>query len=145
MRRRLLLAAASIVLLAVPTLAQAPDPNSNVFLGGPKNKKEKTPTSRSLKGTVTDDYGQPLDGALVTLTNKNTNDKWTFVTKKDGRYNFSDLSFSIDYEVVARFKDMRSEPRNLSQYDHSPNIVRILSVAPIGSEKKESTEPEAKK
>lgn len=145
MRRRLLLAAALIAIAGVPAIAQqTSDPNSNVFVGGPKYKKDKTPTSRYLKGTVTDDSGRPLEGALVTLTNKTTNDKWTFITKKDGRYNFGDLSFTTDYEVIARFKDLQSEARKLSQYDHTANIVRILAVAQPDAAK-DRPEAEAKK
>jgi carboxypeptidase family protein len=146
MHKRLLLAAALIAVAGVPAIAQqkTTDPNSNVFMGGPKYKKDKTPTSRFLKGTVTDDSGKPLAGALVTLTNKSTNDKLTFITKKDGRYNFSDLKFTTDYEVVARFKDMQSEPRKLSQYDHTANIVRVLAVGPVENSK-EHAEAEATK
>ncbi|MDQ2776534.1 MAG: hypothetical protein M3Y57_16700, partial [Acidobacteriota bacterium] len=61
MRRRLLLAAALIAIAGIPAIAQqTTDPNGNVFMGGPKYKKDKTPTSRFLKGTVTDDAGKPL-------------------------------------------------------------------------------------
>ncbi len=129
------------VLMATPGLLSAQTKDSNpghdpsVFLGGPKTKKDKAPTARSLKGTVVDDTDQPLEGALVTLTNTKTNEKTTFITKKDGRYYFDDLAFTIDYQLVARYKDMRSEPRKLSQYDHQPNIVRILQVS-------EPTQPE---
>ncbi len=144
MRKRLLLAAALIAIAVVPAVAQqTSDPNSNVFLGGPKSKKDKPPTSRYLKGTVTDDSGKPLEGALVTLTNESTKDQWTFITKKGGRYNFADLSFTTDYEVVARFQEMQSEPRKLSQYDRTPNIVRILAVEQPAA--KDHPEAEAKK
>jgi hypothetical protein len=145
MRRRLLLAAALIAIAGIPAIAQqTTDPNGNVFMGGPKYKKDKTPTSRFLKGTVTDDSGKPLAGALVTLTNETTKDKLTFITKEGGRYNFADLSFTTDYEVVARFKDMQSEPRKLSQYDHTANIVRILAVGPVDATK-DHPEADAKK
>jgi Carboxypeptidase regulatory-like domain len=114
---------------------QITDPNPaqkpNVFLGGPKEKKDKKATSKSLRGTVTDETGKPLEGALVTLVNTNSKEKWTFITKKDGRYNFDGLSFTVDYEVAAKFKDERSELRKLSQYDHTPSIVRILQVEPV--------------
>lgn len=101
----------------------------NVFLGGPKQKKDKKATSRFLRGTVVDDTGKPLEGALVTLLDTKKNTRTTFITKKDGRYNFDDLSFTIDYEVSARFKNLQSEPRKLSQYDHTVSMVRILQVA----------------
>lgn len=114
---------------------QVTDPNPaqkpSVFLGGPKDKKEKNPTSKTLRGTVTDDAGKPVSGALVTLTDLKTKEKKTFITKDDGRYNFEGLSFTVDYQVAAVFKDERSELRKLSQYDHTASIVRILEVEPV--------------
>lgn len=91
-------------------------------------KKEKAPTSRTLTGKVVDDTGQPLEGALVTLTDVKAHQKTTIITKKDGRYNFEDLSFTLDYEVQAKFKDGSSPTRKLSQYDHTANVVRILEI-----------------
>ncbi|MBV9084671.1 MAG: carboxypeptidase regulatory-like domain-containing protein [Acidobacteriaceae bacterium] len=142
MSRRSIIVALAATLAAGAAFAQKTETDPNVFLGGPKYKKDKAPKSRSLKGTVVDDTGKPLEGALVTLTDTKTNHKLTFFTKNDGRYNFDDLSFSVDYEVMARFKDMQSEPRKLSQYDHTPNAVRILEVEEPGSAetKKQTTE-----
>lgn len=106
------------------------DPNPNVFLGNhrPNTKKEKAPTSRSLSGKVVDETGQPLEGALVTLTDGKTHVKTTGITKQDGHYNFDDLSFNIDYELQARYKNSVSSSRKLSQYDHNANVVRILEI-----------------
>jgi hypothetical protein len=91
-------------------------------------KKEKAPTSRTVSGTVTDDTGQPLEGALVTLLDVKSNERRTFFTKKDGRYIFEDLAFTSDYEVVAKWKKLVSETRKLSQYDHTAKVVRLLQV-----------------
>jgi hypothetical protein len=107
------------------------DPNPNVFLDNhrpPIGKKDKPPTTRSLSGKVVDDTGQPLEGALVTLTDGKTHVKTTAITKKDGRYNFDALSFNNDYELQARYKESVSSPRKLSQYDHNANVVRILEI-----------------
>jgi hypothetical protein len=106
----------------------------SVFMGGPKNKKDKKATSRLVRGTVTDTAGRPRSGALVTLTNKGNNDKLTFVTKADGLFNFDDLSFTTDYELDARYKTMVSETKILSQYDRRVEIVRTLEVGPNTSE-----------
>ena len=104
------------------------------------HKKEKAPTSRVVSGQVVDDSGTPLENALVTLTNSKTNETRTFFTKKDGRYNFDDLSFTIDYKLQARWKTLVSDSRNLSQYDPAPKIVRILQVAtPEGKPVPETT------
>ncbi len=116
---------------------QTTDPNPghspDVFLDNHrpiKPQKNKAPTSRTVTGKVVDDTGQPLAGALVTLTDSKTNEKNTVFTKKDGRYNFEDVSFTADYQLQARYKDLTSEPRNLSQYDHTANVVRILEIEP---------------
>jgi hypothetical protein len=138
--RWLLTVCTGLAVIAGSAYAQR-DPGSGTFIGGPKYKKDKAPTSRSLKGTVTDDSGKPIEGALVTLTNESSNEKWTFITKKDGRYNFDDLSFTVDYDVAARHGDYRSDTKKLSQYDRTPNIVRILELhAPGTAESKNSTQ-----
>jgi len=127
------LAACSYSLSAqAPTASQSQDERKpDVFLDNhrPLNpKKEKAPTSRTVSGTVTDDTGQVLEGALVTLLDVKSNERRTFFTKKDGRYMFEDLAFTSDYEVTAKWKKLASEPRKLSQYDHSAKVVRILQV-----------------
>jgi hypothetical protein len=91
-------------------------------------KKEKAPTTRTVSGSVTDDTGQPLEGALVSLTDLKTSEKRTFFTKKDGRYQFEDLAFTQDYEVQAKWKAYTSPARKLSQYDHTAKVVRLLQV-----------------
>jgi len=151
MSERLLFAIATIAAITASASAQTTDPNPghapSVFLGNhrPPNKKDKKPTSRSVKGKVVDDSGQPLEGALVTVTDTKAEEKRTFITKKDGRYNFDDLSFTVDYQLQARYKDAVSEPRKLSQYDHTVDMVRILDVpgtaSPTTEAKKEDAEP----
>ncbi|HEY7306062.1 MAG TPA: carboxypeptidase-like regulatory domain-containing protein [Bryobacteraceae bacterium] len=91
-------------------------------------KKQKPATSRTVTGHVVDESGAAVEGAVVTLTNTKTHEKETFFTKKDGRYSFEDLSFTIDYEVQAKYKSLLSEARKLSQYDRTPRPVRILEV-----------------
>jgi len=133
MSMRLLLPSA----LVLAGLAGAQATNNNpanqpdVFLDNhrPLNKKkEKAPTSRDASGKVVDISGRPIEGALVTLTNTKTNSKVTFITKNDGRYNFGDLSFTIDYELQAKYKGATTEPRKISQYDRNPSVVRILEL-----------------
>ena len=118
--------------------AQAPTPSAgtdtkapDVFLDNNRpliQKKDKAPTSRTVIGTVTDDTGRPLEGALVTLTEVKTNEKKTFFTKKDGKYTFDDLAFTEDFQVQAKWKTLISDPRKLSQYDHNAKVVRLLQV-----------------
>ena len=127
-----------------PNPAQTPD----VFLDNHRpliQKKEKNPTSRTVTGQVVDDTGQPLEGALVTLTDEKTKEKRTFFTKKGGRYQFEDLAFTNDYSVQARWKTFLSGERKLSQYDHTAKIVRILQVATPEGPQAAAPAAEAKK
>jgi hypothetical protein len=129
---------AGMVLAQTP---QAPSPQNNdapVFLDNhrPLNqKKEKVPTTRMVTGLVVDDTGAPLEGALVTLVDGKTKEKFEYFTKKDGRYKFEELSFSVDYQLRAKWKALLSDERKLSQYDHTAKIVRQLEVTtPEGKE-----------
>ena len=126
----------SLLFPAAALYAQQPvDPSAdthvkdNASLGNHRpSKPEKNPTTRTVSGQVTDGTGQLLQGAMVTLTNKRTNEKTNFFTKKDGRYEFGELSFLQDYEVQARYKDKESVSRRLSQFDKTAKPVRILEI-----------------
>lgn len=138
------------LLLACVASGQATNnnPASNdrpVFLDNhrsPTKKKDKAPTTRNLSGKVVDVSGNPLEGALVTLTDTKTNGKNTFITKSDGRYRFDDLSFTIDYQLEAKYKEFAADERKLSQYDRNANVVRILEIDDSANGK---TAAEAKK
>jgi hypothetical protein len=143
-------AVASVALAAGQQTSDSnPGHSPDVFLDNHRpliQKKDKAATSRTATGTVVDDSGQPLEGALVTLADTKTKEKRTYFTKKDGRYSFEDLSFSVDYQLQARWKALLSDERKLSQYDHAPKIVRILQVVtpegvPAAEAKKEEPKP----
>jgi hypothetical protein len=126
---RILLAGFPIALGAFAQQTQEGSPP--VFLDNHRpliQKKDKPATSRTVSGQVVDDSGQPLEGALVTLIDGKTKSKQEFFTKKDGRYKFEELSFSVDYQLRAKWKNLASEERKLSQYDHAARIVRMLEV-----------------
>jgi hypothetical protein len=134
MSKRLFSVLAFLGVLSGMASAQAPNNNPKppeVFLDNHRpliKKKDKAPTSRDVTGKVTDSSGQAIEGALVTLTDTKTNAKTTFITKKDCRFSFDDLSLRVDYQLQARFKDVVTEPRNISQYDPNTSIIRILQI-----------------
>jgi len=143
MSKRLSLAALVLAAFSFVLYAQTTDPNPahspDVFLDNhrPLNpKKSKVPTTRNVSGKVTDENGQPIEGALVTLTNTKSNAKTTFFTKKDGRYSFEDLDFNVDYEIQAKHKDESSNRGKLSQYDHTVNAIRILQIGSLDDKDK---------
>lgn len=150
--------ACAIGCLAAVLCAQAPTPSQQQQSEGSRTdatldnhrpliqKKEKAPTSRTVTGIVTDDTGQPLGGALVIMTDLKTNEKRSFFTKKDGRYMFDDIAFTQDYQVQAKWKQMVSETRKISQYDHNAKVVRLLQVqTPEGYGDKTPSTAEVKK
>ena len=144
MKRLVLLAGCCAVAVMAQQRPEAdPGKPPEVFLDNHRpviQKKDKAPTSRTVSGQVVDDTGTPLENALVTLTDSKTKEKRTFFTKKDGRYNFQDLSFTNDYQLQARWHALTSDERKLSQYDRAAKIVRILQVAtPEGTEAKKET------
>ena len=135
MKRLVAASFAMMTLTFVCSAQQATDPSTTrvpadaATLGNRKpTKKEKAPTTRTVTGQVTDETGQVLQGAMVTLTDDKTKEKRSFFTKKDGRYMFEELSFTNDYEVQARYKDRASDSRKVSQFDRTPRPVRILQV-----------------
>ncbi len=80
--------------------------------------------SRALIGIIRDENGDPLKGAIVTITNLKTKAARSFVTKEDGRYRFDQLIKADDYEVKARFQGRDTETKSLSTFDprDKPNI-----------------------
>lgn len=148
---RLFLAGFSLVAAVATARAQATNTGSttkppDVFLDNHRpliKKKDRPATSRNVAGKVVDNTGQPLEGALVTLTNTKTSTKTTFITKGDGRYNFEELSLNVDYELQAKYKALTSELRKISQFDPNVATVRILQVdtasaAPSGEAAKDA-------
>ncbi len=126
----IVLASTAFVTVSTASAQYQPEPNPAnkpyVFLGGDKAKKGGPATSRAVKGVVTDEFGKPTQGALVTLTDLKSKQKWTVVTKADGKYDFDELSFVVDYEVLAKRGTSVSVVKKLSQYEHAPLLVRNL-------------------
>jgi len=133
-----------LVALAVTSLTASvcsaqyvPEPNPAnkpyVFLGGDKPKKGAPATSRSVKGVVVDEAGKPVQGAMVTLVDLRSKEKWSIETKADGKYNFDELSFIVDYEVSAKHGSIVSGAKKLSQYDRTPLVVRNLELSPANA------------
>ena len=56
---------------------------------------------RGVEGSVTNSSGALLEGAVVQLKNTKTLQVRSFVTLKDGRYQFQGLSTNADYELRA--------------------------------------------
>ena len=85
---------------------------------GKRNPKENKSRMRDLSGTVQDDGGTPVEGAIVQLKDMKTGKMIDFITKKDGAYTFRELDMDIDYELTAK-RDGFGDPvkKKLTKYD----------------------------
>lgn len=142
-----LVALATATFLAASTVSAQylPEPNPAnkpyVFLGGDKPKKGGPATSRAVKGVVVDEGGRPVQGALVTLSDPRSKEKWTIDTKPDGKYHFDELSFIVDYEISAKLGSKISAVKKLSQYERAPLLVRNLELSAANTASATTAEP----
>jgi Carboxypeptidase regulatory-like domain len=78
--------------------------------------------SRPLTGTVKDDQGRPLPGAVVRMVNMNApRDVHSAVANGRGAYEFSAVPYATEYELQAKYAGVTGGPRHLSEYDWRPS------------------------
>jgi hypothetical protein len=78
------------------------------------SKEDKT---RLLTGKVLDAGDNPVQNAVVYLTNTHTRSVKTYIVGPDGTYRFPALQPSIDYEVYAQYSNRKSGTKTVSQFD----------------------------
>jgi len=105
-----------------------------------KKEKGRDPNIRNVTGVVTLPDGNPAAGAVVQLKNLKTLQIRSFITREDGKYQFQNLSTSIDYEITASFHDMESPKRTLTIFDTRLDAVVNLKL----ERKRESSKSEGK-
>ena len=72
--------------------------------------------ARAVRGTVTDERGQVLAGAIVQLRNNATLQIRSYITQNEGEYHFEQLSTEVTYKVQAIYKGMYSRSRAVSRF-----------------------------
>lgn len=105
-----------------------------------KKEKGRDPNIRNVSGVVTLPDGNPASGAVVQLKNLKTLQIRSFITREDGKYQFQNLSTSIDYELTATYHDMASPKRRLTIFDTRLDAVVNLKL----ERKRESSKSEGK-
>ncbi len=105
-----------------------------------KKEKGRDPNIRNVSGVVTLPDGSPAAGAVVQLKNLKTLQIRSFITQEDGKYQFQNLSTSIDYELIATHKDMESSRRMLTIFDTRLDAVVNLKL----DRKRDSSKSEEK-
>lgn len=59
-------------------------------------------TTASVRGTIVDEAGQPVQGAAITLTNTRTGQRFQSVSRGDGRYNLENVAVGGPYTLQVR-------------------------------------------
>ncbi|MBI4166431.1 MAG: carboxypeptidase regulatory-like domain-containing protein [Acidobacteria bacterium] len=98
--------------------------------GGLAAKDKDLRPSRQVTGLVSDKSDNPISGATVTLTDLETGKKLASYTGDDGKYLFSGLETTRDYEVQATFKGVSSRPRKVTTIDPRNKITLNLQIPP---------------
>jgi len=97
-------------------------------LGAAQDNKKKDQHIRSVEGVVTGTDGQPVVGAVVQLKNTKTLQVRSFITQKDGTYNFQELSTDVDYELRADLHGESSGSKALSSFDSRKKAIVDLKL-----------------
>jgi hypothetical protein len=83
---------------------------------------------RGVTGIVTDKRGNTLGGAAVQLENTATLSIMSYITSKDGHYNFNGLYNDVDYTLKAKYRNRWSERKTLSKFNSSkhPEVNLVI-------------------
>ena len=85
---------------------------------------------RTVTGIVTDKRGNTLPGAVVQVENTVDLTVRSYITGKDGRYQFTDLNDDVDFILRARYRNHWSASKTLSRFDSSmhPKVNLIILI-----------------
>ncbi len=91
-------------------------------------RQPKGDGTRLLTGKVLDHGDNPIQDAVVYLTNTRTRAVKTYIVSSDGTYRFPSLQPNIDYEVYAQHKGRKSETKTVSQFDDRSQVSINLKI-----------------
>lgn len=75
------------------------------------------PQTRSVSGTVTDQHGDLVKGAVVLIENTALLSIRSYITQGDGKYHFSGLNWDVDYRLKAKYHGANGRPKTLGEFD----------------------------
>jgi Carboxypeptidase regulatory-like domain len=119
----------AVSVVCSPLFAQqqgGPPANNPPLFKGERKKADST--ERVLTGTVLDKTENPVEGAVVQIKDTKTLRVRSFLTKADGKYQFSGLSVDTDYEVKAERQGLASDVRTLTVYDTRKEPILNLKL-----------------
>lgn len=92
--------------------------------------KRKKPLTKTIQGEVLDRDSQPIVGASVELTDVTSGKTLGIYSESGGRYQFTELKPSDDYQVRAAYKGQQSDVRHVSALDDEATRVLNLTIPP---------------
>lgn len=95
--------------------------------------KQKKPPTKTIQGEVLDRTDNPIAGAAVQLTDTTTGKTLGIYSQTGGRYEFTELRPTDEYQVQATYKGQQSEVRHASSLDDRAIVVLNLSIPPPAS------------
>ena len=119
---------ATVVAMPILVAQQKRDNPEPFFRGSDKKDKNEEANLRTLQGVVKDDSDNFVEGAVVQLKNKKTDQIRSFITLPDGIFFFNGLSNNIDYEVRAASKGRFSAKKVVSVYDARKKMIVNLTL-----------------
>ena len=93
-------------------------------------KKKGPPTSKTVVGQVFDGQDNGITGAAVEITDLTTGKTSAIYTGPEGRFTFTDLRLTQDYQLKAHYKGQSSEVRKVSSWDTRTDLVLNLHIPP---------------
>ena len=96
--------------------------------------KQKQPPTKTIQGKVLDASSSPIVGAAVQLTDVTTGKTLAMYSETGGRYVFTELKPTDDYEVQATFRGQQSGIRKASSLDSDNLIVLDLTIPAVASQ-----------
>lgn len=84
--------------------------------------------TRTVTGVVTDRLGNPLPGAAVEIENTRTMAVASYITQKNGRYYFHQLSGDIDYTLRAKYRNLWSKSKLVNKFTGGARITIDLEI-----------------
>ena len=92
---------------------------------------ESRPSTRSVSGTVIDQNGNPVNGAIVLIENTALLRIRSYITQHDGKYHFSGLFWDVDYRLKAKYHAANGRTKTLSEFDsHDARVINLKVRAP---------------
>ena len=85
--------------------------------------------TRSVEGTVSDQQGAPVSGAVVKLEDTRTLAIRSYITQADGKFYFRGLTKSTDYTVKAEYQGKSSGGKTVSKFDNRDTAVVNLKIS----------------